>query len=61
VIERMRAAGLQEIERRGTVAPLMEWLRSEGELPFPEDCRLWDFYPGPAGWQVYFQNLYLGK
>ena len=61
VVERMRAAGRQEVERRGTVAPLMEWLRSEGELPFPEDCRLWDFYPGPAGWEVYFQNLYLGK
>jgi hypothetical protein len=60
VVERLRAAGLQEIERRGTVAPLVEWLRSDGEAPFPEGCQLWDFYPSPAGWRTYFQNLYLG-
>ena len=51
---------LDEIERRGTDAALMAWLRSGGESEFPENPNYWDGYPGPAGFRPYFGKLYTG-
>ena len=58
VVGRLHAAGVEEIERRGTDAGLMGWLRSQGEAKFPSDASFWDGYPGPAGYRSYFQNLW---
>jgi arylsulfatase A-like enzyme len=60
VVEELYDAGIEELERRGTDPMLMSWLRSQGEREFPAGCRLWDFYPSPAGWREYFSKLYLG-
>jgi len=60
VVERMRAAALDEIEHRGADPALSEWLRSEGEKDWPEDCCFWDGYPGPAGYHAYFGRIYMG-
>lgn len=58
VVERLHAAGMAEIERRGIDSALMSWLRSQGEGEFPSEVSFWDGYPGPAGYRSYFQNLW---
>ena len=60
VVAKLHAAALDEIERRGTDAALMAWLRSGGESEFPENPNYWDGYPGPAGFRPYFGKLYTG-
>ncbi len=60
VVQRLRAAGLEEIERRGTDPGLMQWLRAEGKADFPTQCTFWDGWPGPAGFTPYFSRLYSG-
>lgn len=59
VVAKMHAAGLDELERRGMDAALMKWLRAGAEAAFPEDCRFWDGYPGPAGYTPYFNRLFV--
>ena len=60
VVAKLHADALDEIERRGTDAALMAWLRSGGESEFPENPNYWDGYPGPAGFRPYFGKLYTG-
>ena len=50
VVEEMHAAAIEEVQRMGMDPKLVEWVRSEGETEFPSDCKLWDGYPGPAGY-----------
>jgi arylsulfatase A-like enzyme len=50
VVEEMHAAAIEEVRRMGMDPKLAEWVRSEGETEFPSDCKLWDGYPGPAGY-----------
>jgi len=57
IVEKLRAAGLEEIEHRGADPVLLSWLESEGEKEFPEKCRFWDGFPGPAGFAPYFSKL----
>jgi len=60
IVQALRDAGIKEFERRGADPALMSWLRNEGEKDFPEECRFWDGWPGPAGFVAYFsQRLYL--
>ncbi len=54
IVARMRESALDEIKSRGTDPALMAWLRSNGESEFPEGCRFWDGWPGPAGYIPYF-------
>jgi len=61
VVKRLHAAALDEISLRDIDRKLLDWLRSEGEDDFPEDCVLWDGYPGPAGFAPYFSRTYRGK
>ncbi|MBI3973929.1 MAG: sulfatase [Chloroflexi bacterium] len=61
VVERLRATALEEIGRRGLDPALLEWLGSEGRLPFPTEYRSTDAHPAPPGWRTYFQNLYHGE
>jgi arylsulfatase A-like enzyme len=61
VVAALRAAALEEIERRGLDPALMAWLGSEGKQPFPTEYRATDAHPAPPGWRTYFQNLYLGE
>jgi arylsulfatase A-like enzyme len=58
VVEKMHSQGIEEIQRRGADPAIVEWLRSYGELDFPEACRYWDGYPGPAGYTQYFKRRY---
>ena len=58
VVERLRAAGIEELARRGADPKLVEWLRSNGEGEFPQDARFSDAHPAPPGWRSYFGNLY---
>ncbi len=58
VVRCLRAAGLDEIERRGIDDDLLDWLRGEGSCDFPEDAIFWDGYPGPEGYTPYFNRLW---
>jgi len=58
VVERLRVAGLEEIERRDIDPALMDWIRSDGKAEFPTDAKFWDGYPGPVGFEAYFQHNY---
>ncbi|MHA1598116.1 MAG: sulfatase [Alphaproteobacteria bacterium] len=58
VVERLREEALDELTRRGAHSDLVEWFRSEGNRPFPESVPLWDGWPGPAGYEPYWQRLY---
>jgi len=58
IVAEMREWAMEEIERRGAAPALVSWLRSEGEADFPEECPLWDGWPGPRGFCAYFSRLY---
>jgi hypothetical protein len=60
-IAELHAAGLDELEQRGTAPRLMEWLRSVGEAGLPDDVPLFRGWPKPAGYRPYFQRLYHGE
>jgi len=60
IVEQLRTLALEEIERRGADPALLRWLHSEGQTDFPHQCRLWDGWPGPAGYFAYFSKLYDG-
>jgi len=59
IVEELHSAALDEIERRGLDPKLVSWLRSGGDRPIPEDCRLWDGYPGPTGFHTYWNRTYI--
>ena len=61
VVERLRAAGVREIERRGANPAVMDWLRSGGGAPFPGEVRHYDGWPGYPAWRAYFGRLYTGQ
>ncbi|MFW5856769.1 MAG: sulfatase [Planctomycetota bacterium] len=57
--DRMHAAALDELERRGAPAVLMEWIRSGGAPEaFPADARLHEPWPIPSGYAAYFSRNY---
>ncbi|MGD8239638.1 MAG: sulfatase [Armatimonadota bacterium] len=58
VVQELRAAGIEEMARRGTSPRLIEWLRSGGEGELDVEWLYSDAHPAPSGWQSYFQNLY---
>jgi len=58
-VRELREAAIRELGRRGLDKPLLEWVRSEGSVPFPGQCRFWDGWPGPAGYDIYFAENYL--
>jgi len=60
VVEELHAAGIAEVERRGTQPALIEWLRRGGEGEFPQDVSLYHGWPKPAGFRPYWQRLYGG-
>jgi hypothetical protein len=51
----LREAGIAEAARRGTDHKLVDWLRSEGTLRFPDECTTW---PGPPEWRQYWLRVY---
>jgi hypothetical protein len=55
VVARLREAGIAEAARRGTDHKLVDWLRSEGTLRFPDECTTW---PGPPEWRQYWLRVY---
>ena len=59
IVEELYSAALDEIERRGLDPKLVSWLRSGGDTQIPEDCCLWDGYPGPAGFYTYWNRTYI--
>ena len=59
IAEELHSAALDEIERRGLDPKLVSWLRSGGDTQIPEDCRLWDGYPGPPGFYTYWDRIYI--
>ena len=45
-VARPHRLGLDEVARRGADDKLVSWHRSRREKPFPQDCSMWDGYPG---------------
>ncbi len=60
-VQALHAAGLNELERRGTEEALIRWLRDGGETGLPDDTPLFRGWPKPAGYRPYFQRLYHGE
>ncbi len=59
VVERMRAAAINEIARRGLDPVLLAWLQKEGRTEFPSTYRVTDANPLPPGWRNgYWLNMY---
>jgi arylsulfatase A-like enzyme len=61
VVERLHAAAIDEVARRGAHPALIEWLRSGGQGEIPADCPRHDHWPKPPGYTRYFNRLYLGE
>ena len=61
VVARLRAAGIDEIERRGADPAVVHWFRNEAAAPFPHNVRHYAGWPGPAGYYAYFGRLYDGE
>ena len=61
VVERLHAAAIDEVERRGTDGALMKWLRGGGRGKFPENARLHDYFPPPAGYTQYWGRTYVER
>ena len=59
-VQNLQAAGLSELERRGADPILINWLKNGAEGEVPENCRLFDGWPGPEGFQTYFARAYGG-
>ena len=57
-VQDLRAAGIEEMERRGASPSYIEWLRSDGEGELQVEWMYSDAHPAPAGWVSYFRNLY---
>ena len=60
VCRRLREAGMDELERRGTDLEIIRWLRSDGTRHFPQYAKFWDRFPAPVGYHSYFDRLYAG-
>ena len=58
IVEQLRKAALVELAHRGADPALVDWFRSGGSAPFPADVPLWDGWPGPAGFDLYWNHLY---
>lgn len=61
VVEELHRAALEEIARRGLDPVLVDWLRNRGYTEIPPEYRVTDAHPAPAGWRVYWQNVYRGQ
>jgi arylsulfatase A-like enzyme len=60
VVERLRAAAVEEIIRRGLDPQLAEWLRTNGQGEVPKGIRVTDAHPAPPTWRSYFGYNYTG-
>jgi hypothetical protein len=59
VVERLYAAALDEIARRGLDPALLAWLNAEGKTDFPTGYRETDAQPLPPGWRNgYWLNMH---
>ena len=61
LVEELHAAGTAEISRRGADPKLVDWLKNHARGSLPDDCVLWDGYPGPRGFAQYFTRNYSGQ
>jgi len=61
VVERLRKAAVDEIERRGADPDIVHWLRRGGEGNPRGWCRWFDRHPKPSGYMPYFMRSYAGK
>ena len=58
VVEHLRAVALDELARREIDADLLDWIRGDTDA-LPDGVRLWDGWPGPCGFEPYFNRLYV--
>jgi hypothetical protein len=59
VVERLHAAAIDEIARRGLDPALLAWLRAAGKTESPDTYRVTDANPLPPGWRnAYWLNMY---
>ena len=58
IVAELYSAAMMEIEHRGLDPALVEWLKSEGKIDFPENFRVTDAHPAPAGWYGSYWNKY---
>ena len=56
VVKQLWKAGIDEMRRRGLPSPLIDWLNSGGQKPFPSDCA--DWVDRPANWRPYWARTY---
>ncbi|MHC4983044.1 MAG: sulfatase [Planctomycetota bacterium] len=61
VVDRLHAAAVEELERRGTDKAIMKWLRAGGKGKFPEKAKFFEYYPAPAGYTQYWTRIYTGQ
>jgi arylsulfatase A-like enzyme len=59
-VQKLHAAGLAELERRNADPILIDWLKNGAEGNVPENCKLFDGWPGPEGFRTYFARAYDG-
>ena len=60
VVSRLHADALDEVQRRGTHADLMAWLRRGGGGPLPSRPAF-DGWPGPSGYYHYFDRIFMPR
>jgi arylsulfatase A-like enzyme len=59
VVKRLRTCAIEEIAYRKLDPGLVDWLSSDGQIPFPEQFRATDAKPAPKGWHAgYWTHLY---
>ncbi len=59
IVERLRAAAMDEIAHRGLDPALLAWLKAEGRSEFPDRYRVTDAHPLPPGWRnAYWLNMH---
>jgi arylsulfatase A-like enzyme len=56
MVNDLRAAGIAELKHRGLAEPLVEWLQTHGQLPFPQEA-VNVRQPSP-GWEEYWGRIY---
>ncbi|MCZ6633098.1 MAG: sulfatase [bacterium] len=59
-VKQLHVDGIAELARRGADPRLIDWLKNGAEGAIPEDCPLFDGWPGPPGFRTYFARAYDG-
>ena len=58
-VQDLHALGLAELEHRNADPIFINWLKNGAVGNVPE-CKLFDGYPGPEGFEMYSSNIYKG-